>query len=530
MAPTLADIFVHASPNADALVIPEPPSADPSSIATVLTYGDLKCALLGFQTQLAAQGLQPGDVISSIFTNTFECVVAFLGTTLMRCVAAPLNPQLAQSELEFYLDDAQTKILLVPQGTPDDHPALKAAQAHGKCRVWEVYQNRTAPGGIAVVPHGGHGTPAAAVATDPLPTEFVHQPEPEDIALLLHTSGTTGRPKAVPLTHANLTRSMYNIIGTYKLGPADRTYLVMPLFHVHGLVAGLLATLASSGRAVVPPKFSASRFWADVVAQGCTWYTAVPTIHQILLRHPSPATGQHRLRFIRSCSSALAPVIHQQLEDTYGVPVLEAYAMTEAAHQMTSNPLPPQPRKAGTVGLGFGVDVGIFDESGRQLDTGLEGEICVRGPNVTHGYLNNPTANAVSFHDGGWFRTGDQGRQDTDGYLAVTGRIKELINRGGEKISPVEVDDILLRHPQVTDAVTFGVPDEIYGQEVHAAVIPKADAHGQVTEASVKDFCRQSLAAFKVPKKVYIVDDFPRTATGKVQRRVVAQHFLNISA
>ncbi|KAJ1651333.1 hypothetical protein IWQ61_008079 [Dispira simplex] len=517
---TLAEVFAkrHGTANAVVALNPQP---------VTQTYHQLHHAVQSLQAYFLGAKLQPGDTVASIFPNSLECVLAFLGTTFHRCVAAPLNPQLTTNEFSFYLEDAQARLLLVPIETPAQHPAVRATQRLSRCSVWEVGWE-AAEGRLRVRPHKGSTGQSILPVNQPRGTEEWPKPQSSDTALLLHTSGTTGKPKAVPLSHCNLIRSMHNIVATYSLSPSDRTYLVMPLFHVHGLVAGLLSTLKSGGSVVIPQKFSASRFWSDVLRYQCTWYTAVPTIHQILLRHPPPPRP-HQLRFIRSCSSALAPAVHKQLEQTYKVPVVEAYAMTEAAHQMTSNPLPPRDRKAETVGFGQGVEVAILTEAGESVPTGKNGEICVRGPNVTKGYLNNPSANASSFHQGGWFRTGDQGHFDQDGYLTIIGRIKELINRGGEKISPVEIDHVLLKHPQVADAVSFAVPDSIYGQVVHAAVIPKQTA-GNLTEQDIQKFCLDSLAVFKIPKKVYIVKDFPRTATGKVQRRIVAQHFLQHSS
>jgi acyl-CoA synthetase (AMP-forming)/AMP-acid ligase II len=289
----------------------------------------------------------------------------------------------------------------------------------------------------------------------------------------------------------------------------------MPLFHVHGLIGALLSSLAARSSALVCA-FSASNFWKLFLEHDCSWYSAVPTIHQILLKHEKDVgklSRRGRLRFIRSCSSSLPPSVFKQLEDTYGVPVLEAYAMTEAAHQMTSNPLPPLKRKPGSVGLPQGVQVRI-----------INGEVCVRGTNVTRGYINRPEANKESFLEGGWFRTGDQGYKDEEGFLYLTGRLKELINRGGEKIAPLEIDHVLLGVKGVSEAVCFGVKDKVYGEEVHAAVVLRNDARG-VTEESLKKHCQLHLASFKVPKKIHIVDQVPKTPTGKVQRRFVAAHF-----
>lgn len=296
--------------------------------------------------------------------------------------------------------------------------------------------------------------------------------------------------------------------------------LVMPLFHVHGLLCGLLAPLYTGGSMVVPPKFSATEFWGDFIAHKANWYTAVPTIHQILLKNPTPSP-KPVIRFIRSCSSPLSPTVFQKLEETYGAPVLEAYAMTEASHQMTSNPLPPAQRKPGSVGLGQGVEVKILTEQGEEVPQGSEGEICIVGENVTKGYLNNPEANASSYHKNGFFRTGDQGKKDEDGYIIITGRIKELINKGGEKISPIELDNVLTRHPKISEAVSFAIPDEVYGQDIAVAVVLKKDE--QLTANELKDWMEERSAKFKVPKKVYFTDIMPKTATGKIQRRIVAE-------
>lgn len=341
--------------------------------------------------------------------------------------------------------------------------------------------------------------------------------------------GTTGRPKAVPLSHRNLTRTTHNIKNTYSLSSSDRTMLVMPLFHVHGLLAGFLAPLSSDGSVIVPGNFSATTFWNHFVEHKANWYTAVPTIHQILLKNkdnwPNPLPN---IRFIRSCSSPLSPKVFHDLEAAFKAPVLEAYAMTEAAHQMTSNPFPPAKRKPGSVGIGQGVEVKILDQEGKEMPQGKEGEISIRGTNVTKGYLNNDKANREAFTDNGFFRTGDQGLQDEEGYVIITGRIKELINKGGEKISPIELDNTLAQHPAVAEAVSFAIPDEMYGQEVGVAIVPK---DGQkISEKDLQSFMRERVAKFKVPKSVFFTQIMPKTATGKIQRRMVADAMLKSKA
>jgi acyl-CoA synthetase (AMP-forming)/AMP-acid ligase II len=342
--------------------------------------------------------------------------------------------------------------------------------------------------------------------------------------LILHTSGSTGRPKRVPLTHGNLSISAQNVARTYHLGPDDVSLCAMPLFHVHGLVASTLATLSTGGTVVVPAKFNPLSFWSVARDYRATWYSAVPTLHQLLLARVKtgaarPAGAEH-LRFIRSCSASLAPQLMQDLEAAFGAPVLEAYGMTEAAHQMASNPLPPSARKPGSVGPGTGVGVSIMDADGRHLASGERGEVVIKGANVTRGYENNPEANASSFVDG-WFRTGDQGYLDADGYLVLVGRLKELINRGGEKISPREIDEVLLGHPSIAEAVCFGVPHPMWGEEVAAAVVVSEP----VSEADLLAYCKERLADFKRPKQIHITETIPRTATGKIQRRLVAAAF-----
>ncbi|KAJ2550827.1 hypothetical protein EV175_003921 [Coemansia sp. RSA 1933] len=510
---TIASIFRHDN-SAPAILT----TASSSQKEITLAYADVKGQCERFK-QLAAKlygsELPVGSVISSLLPNGLECLLVFLATTLQRSVAAPLNPAMKQDEIEFYLEDAGSKVLIVPEGTSESSEGVRAARKLGVA-VWTSGWNSASGIILSVL-----GESAPELATSKHQTaEPSTNAQPGDVALLLHTSGTTGRPKAVPLTHANIARSMYNIASTYELSKDDRSFVVMPLFHVHGLIGATLSSLFVGGSVALPPRFSASSFWPEYAASKATWYSAVPTIHQILLRHAIPEDIPH-IRFIRSCSAALAPTVMHELEDKLHAPVLEAYAMTEAAHQMCSNPLPPAAHKPGSVGLPQGVEVAILDDDG---NTAQIGEVCIRGDNVTHGYLNNPDANAKSFTETThWFRTGDQGYIDEDGYVVLTGRIKELIIRGGEKISPLELDAVLLKCPGVAEAVSFAVSDEIYGQEVNAAVVPRDAA--TLTEDQVTAFMLEHVAKFKAPKRVFIATELPRTATGKIQRRVVAEHF-----
>jgi acyl-CoA synthetase (AMP-forming)/AMP-acid ligase II len=365
----------------------------------------------------------------------------------------------------------------------------------------------------------------------PASTGRYDAPTADDIALILHTSGSTGRPKRVPLTHAQLSIAAVNVADTYALTPDDVSLCVMPLFHVHGLVASTLGTLATGGTVIVPAKFNPLSHWRVAESYGATWYSAVPTMHQLLVARAKgnarPA-GAGKLRFIRSCSASLAPQLLSDLEECFGAPVLEAYGMTEAAHQMASNPLPPKAHKPSSVGPNTGTtEIAIMDAAGNLLQSGERGEVVIRGANVIKGYENNPEANASSFTNG-WFRTGDQGYLDEDGYLLLTGRLKEMINRGGEKIAPREIDEALLSHPAVDQAVAFGVPHPGWGEEVAAAVVLKEGA--TATEAELTAHCRERLADFKRPKQIFITQAIPRTATGKIQRSRVAEAFAGAAA
>jgi acyl-CoA synthetase (AMP-forming)/AMP-acid ligase II len=495
---TLADLSNHANPSHPAIVLPEDGSTT--------TYRSLADQVEQLAARFRRGGLQPGHIVAIVLPNGLEYLATFLAVTRARLVAAPLNPAYKADEFRFYLEDAGARLVIT---VPGPHASREAA-AGLELPVWTAV--REAAGSVCFE---GPGVPAGA---GPVPDA----PAPEDTALFLHTSGTTSRPKGVPLTHGNLMASLRNIATHYRLTSDDTTLVVMPLFHVHGLLGATLSTLLSGGTAVVPARFSAGAFWPTAQKHRATWYSAVPTIHQVLLSRADAdgAPAASWFRFIRSCSSALAPATLAQLEGRFHAPVLEAYGMTEASHQMSSNPLPPAAHKPGTVGHGSGVEVGIMDEAGDLLPAGAQGEVVIRGPNVTHGYHNNPEANAAAFTNG-WFRTGDRGVLDSDGYLTLIGRIKELINRGGEKISPLEVDAALLTHPAVAEAASFAAPDAKYGEEVHAAVVLRSDA----TAAELQVHCGGRLADFKVPKVIHIVKELPKGPTGKVQRRFMAAAF-----
>jgi oxalate---CoA ligase len=457
------------------------PSSSPALIippSLTLSYSDLTNQIHSFQTQLAQLGIKHGDAVSISLPNSLEFIVSFLAIASQRAICAPLNPAYTESEFDFYISDLKSTLVLVPPGAVESNDtSVRAARKHNTAIAEVSLINNHVTLTLK------HGT---LTNTTPLAT-----PIPDDIALVLHTSGTTGRPKAVPLTHRNLTTNMRNIVNTYCLTPSDRTLLVMPLFHIHGLQASLLSPLLSGGSIIVHGKFSASTFWNDFVEHKANWYSAVPTMHNILLKRPFP-DPMPRIRFIRSCSSALPAKTLAELEKRAGCEVLEAYAMTEASHQMCANP--PGRRKPGTVGVGQGVKIKIMVE-GKEVPRGERGEICVTGKNVTLGYLNNEKANKNSFWDG-WFRTGDEGVMDGEGYVTLTGRLKEMIIRGGDNISPVEVDGVVASCPGVVECVSFGVPDETLGEVVGAAVM------GKVEERGVVDWVKERIAKHKVPTRV----------------------------
>lgn len=469
-----------------------------------MTFGDLRNHCSSLVRQLAARGIGPGDRVAIVLPNGPDMATAFLAVA-SGLSAAPLNPAYKESEYAFYLEDLKPKLVLVENGS--ENPVIAAA-AKLNIPVAEVQV--------------ADGAPAGAFRlwddeTDAMP------PKPTDEALVLHTSGTTSRPKVVPLTQANLVASAGNIAGTLNLTSDDHCLNIMPLFHIHGLIAVVLSSMKAGASVCCSSGFNALKFFDLAVDQQPTWYSGVPTMHQAILlraaRNPD-AVAKLSFRFVRSSSASLPPAVFEQLSKTFGCPVIEAYGMTEATHQMASNPLPPGVQKPGFVGLPAGPEICILDTEGNKLPNGSVGEVCIRGDNVTPGYENNPKANAESFTNG-WFRTGDQGLLDEDGYLKITGRIKEIINRGGEKVSPLEVDDVLMEHPAVQQIVTFAMPHKMLGEEVAAAVVLADGA--EADEGDLKAFASDRLSAFKVPKTFVFLDEIPKGATGKMQRIGLAE-------
>jgi oxalate---CoA ligase len=470
-----------------------------------LTFEQLRTQVATTIAALNHAGIGRGDRVAIVLPNGPEMASAFI-CVASGATAAPLNPAYRAQEFEFYLTDLKAKALIV--ASADDTPARAVAKKLNVTIIDLHVDSNSMAGSFSLKSDGNVGTPAS---NDGIATS-------DDIALILHTSGTTSRPKIVPLTQRNVCASARNVRDTLRFSAADRGLNIMPLFHIHGLIAGLLAPLAAGSQVHCTPGFNALKFFTWMADTKPTWYSAVPTMHQTILARAAnnaDLIAANPLRFIRSSSASLPPQVLLALEKVFNCPVIESYGMTEAAHQMASNPLPDAKRIPGSVGIAAGPKVAIMDEAGKLLPPDSVGEIVIRGENVTLGYESNPKANAEAFSNG-WFRTGDQGVMNAEGYLTLTGRLKEIINRGGEKISPREVDDVLMDHPAVQQVITFAMPHDKLGEDVAAAVVLREGV--SATEKELREFVSQRLADFKVPRKILFLDEIPKGATGKLQR------------
>jgi acyl-CoA synthetase (AMP-forming)/AMP-acid ligase II len=494
MKTQLKDLLAHGADAAPAISAPG---------RSALSFGALRALIETTIAALNGIGIGRNDRVAIVLPNGPEMASSFIACA-SGVTSAPLNPAYRADEFEFYLADLNAKALIVERGSAS--PAVAVAQKLG-VRIVELVPQLEAGAGAFVldVPAGpacAHGGYAQA----------------DDVSMVLHTSGTTSRPKIVPLSQRNLAASAQNIRDTLKFTATDCGLNIMPLFHIHGLIAGVMAPLAAGSQVFCTPGFNALKFFGWMDEARPTWFTAVPTMHQAILGRASKnldVIARHPLRFMRSSSSSMPPQVIKEAEEVFGAPLVEAYGMTEATHQMASNPLPPAARKPGTVGIAAGPEIAIMGEDGTLLPRGDTGEIVIRGANVTAGYESNPKANAEAFLNG-WFRTGDQGVMDAEGYISITGRLKEIINRGGEKVSPREVDEILMDHPAVAQVVCFGMPHAKLGEEVAACVVLREGQ--QATERELQAFVGTRAAEFKVPKKILFMEEIPKGATGKLQR------------
>ena len=471
-----------------------------------LSYGEFKIFNEKISRQLAATNIINSDRAAIVLPNGPLMASSFLSISSYMS-AAPLNPSYKQEEFEFYLDDLKPKFLLVE---PNSKSLAVIAAKNLNIPVFEMKISDNQP-----------------LGTFELFDKETNYKNPNDYdeALVLHTSGTTSRPKIVPLSNLNIFTSAVNISKSLKLTADDHCLNIMPLFHIHGLIAVLSASAKVGASVCASNGFNALKFLDLAETQNITWYSGVPTMHQAILLRAQKNSNKAKklnLRFIRSSSASLPPAIFEQLNDIFQTPVIEAYGMTEATHQMTSNPLPPAIQKPGLVGMPAGPEICIMNDKNEKLSQGEIGEICIKGDNVTNGYENNPEANKQSFVND-WFRTGDEGFFDEDGYLKISGRLKEIINKGGEKISPLEVDNILMDFPPIDQALCFGYKDKMLGEDIAVAI--KLKENKSCTEDDIKSYANEKLAKFKIPKKIFIVEDIPKGATGKLQRIGLAKKF-----
>ena len=489
-----------------------------------LSYGKLRSHLYNVVAKLRAQGIQRGDRVALVLPNGPAMATAFLATTA-GATCAPLNPGYQADEFEFYLSDLQAKLLIIQANL--DSPARQVAEQKGIPILELIPQPDIAAGLFRVV--DGDFAPGMGEDLSDSERGEIDYARAEDIALVLHTSGTTSRPKIVPLTQRNICTSVRAICQSLQLTEADRCLHAMPMFHIGGLIDLTLAPLAAGGTVIYTGGFSAEIFFQQLAAHRPTWYQAVPTMLQEILDTANSRTAfteGHSLRFIRSVAAALPSAVKTAIAERFQVPVVETYGMTEAAPLIASTSLLPAEQKSGSVGQSVGPEIAILNAAGKPLPAGEIGEVAIRGDNVISAYENNPVANASTFA-AGWFRTGDLGYLDGDRHLYLQGRLKEIINRGGQKISPAEVDEVLLQHPGIYQAVTFAMPHRSLGEEVAAAIALKPGAN--LTPSELTAFATERLARYKVPRVIRFVADIPKGPTGKLQRIGLAER-LNLAS
>ena len=434
--------------------------------------------------------------VAIVLNNSIDFVVSFFSIVNVG-VSAPLNPNYTEAEFSFYFKDLKPKIII--SNFEENHPAILCAKKNN----------------IKVIKIENFSFVDAV--KNKIKTE-IKTSNSNDIALILHTSGTTSKPKMVPLNHKNLVTSAKNIGKTLKLSIKDKNIILMPSFHIHGIVASILAPLVFGGKIVILPRFNALSFFKSLEKHSPTWFTGVPTMLQAVLDRASRNSkiiSKSKLRFIRSSSASLPTSILTEIEKVFKVPVIESYGMTEASHQMTSNLLPPKKRKVGSVGVPTGINVKTVDDNFKKLKADQVGEILIKGKSILKKYIASKDINRNAFING-WFRTGDLGYLDKDGYLYISGRIKEIINRGGEKISPKEVDEVFTSNKKVNKAVSFAVKHPKLGEDIALAVVLNNNI--KCTANELKQFAKNKLAGFKIPKQILFLDEIPLGATGKIQR------------
>ncbi len=496
MSGTLRDVLaghVARQPDRIFLVAPE--------TGRELSYRELDCQARMLARWLRAAGLSRGDKVGLYLHNGYQTALLFLGTMIGGYVAAPLNLLSQRSQLSYVLEHCDCKVLF----TAREYEAQLAEALEPVKRKFEI---------VVIDPDARE-----LFLEGQIPRGKPEGISPESPALLMYTSGTTGTPKGALLTHANLMAAAKSVAAWHGLTPADRCLSSLPLYHINGQVIATVTPFVSGGSIVAPHRFSVSAWWGIVERHRPTWINVVPTIIAYLLNAADPARARRFpfVRFGRSASAPLPPEQHRAFERTFGIPVIEAMGMTESSSVVFCNPQDPAKRKYGTPGLPCGVEAKVVGlDDGKTLADGVPGEICLRGPNVMRAYYKSPEQTAKAFDAEGWLRTGDLGYRDADGFYFVTGRLKELIIKGGENIAPREIDEALLRHPAVLEAAAVGIPDPNYGQEILACIVLRSDKSVSVDE--LRDFCVRELGRYKTPKAFKFIAELPKGPSGKVQR------------
>ena len=490
----LIDTYAQTSPEKAFAVFPDTGSE--------LSWSQLQATCHKLNAYLHSLGAVPGDRIGMLSANGQSALEVFLGCMYGGFTVATFNPVAGDAALRYVLDHSEVTILFADEGNADAASQIcEEALPNLKVIRTRAIASLDLPDGEAVAPCAS--------------------PEPQDDALLIYTSGTTGRPKGVIHSHASLLAGGANTAAAHHLTLEDRALCVLPLCHINGQVVTVMAPLISGSSVVMPSRFRVSKFWDWVSRHRCSWFSAVPTIISYLLgaeeavAQPEKATLSH-VRFGRSASAALPPAVHTAFVERFGIPLVETMGITETAAPILSNPLNPKAHRIGSPGKSCGNEVRIADEHNAQLEPGREGEIQIRGHNVMKGYLKDAEKTDEAFTSDGWYRTGDLGKMDEDGYVFVTGRIKELIIKGGENIAPREIDDVLYQFPGVLEAAAVGIADTRYGEEVAACVV--ASPGNLIDVDALRTHCEKNLGAFKTPSVFHLMETLPKGPSGKIQR------------